>query len=357
MADDLSSQYEARLQRNIQKALSKIQQEFYKSVHTITLKFSSITIEGKVFELKKYPSLKNAIEREIKRMHAFVYSTVVNSIEESWDLSNEKNDLIVDKRLAGAIPAKKAKQILYDPNLDALNEFLKRQEKGLNLSKRVWNAFEPFPAFIEQSLAVGISEGKPATEMARDIKGYLNDPDKLFRRVRDAKGNLKLSKAAKAFHPGQGVYRSSYQNALRLTATETNISYRSADYERWQKLSFVIGIEIKLSNSHEFRKVKGKKVCEICECLTGKYSKDFLFTGWHPRCKCYEIPILLSDKDYDKFEDEILGIGKFDMDKAKGVIEDVPAGFKKFMKDNRDKIKGWESKPYWIADNPQFVSL
>ena len=30
-------------------------------------------------------------------------------------------------------------------------------------------------------------------------------------------------KAAQAFHPGHGVYRSSYKNALRLAATETNM--------------------------------------------------------------------------------------------------------------------------------------
>ena len=66
--------------------------------------------------------------------------------------------------------------------------------------------------------------------MSRDVCGYLRNPDKLFRRVRDKHGNLRLSKAAKAYHPGRGVYRSSYRNALRLTATENNMAYRTADH-------------------------------------------------------------------------------------------------------------------------------
>lgn len=58
--------------------------------------------------------------------------------------------------------------------------------------------------------------------MTRDLRNYLQHPDVLFRRVRDQHGILRLSQAAKDYHPGQGVYRSSYKNARRLTATETN---------------------------------------------------------------------------------------------------------------------------------------
>lgn len=102
---------------------------------------------------------------------------------------------------------------------------------------------------------------------------------KLFRRVRDEHGELQLSKRAAVFHPGRGVYRSSYKNARRLAATETNIAYMTADYERWQQLDFVVGIEIKLSNNHT---LNGVPFTDICDDLKGRYPKDFKFTGWHP---------------------------------------------------------------------------
>ena len=40
----------------------------------------------------------------------------------------------------------------------------------------------------------------------------------------------------------RGVYRSSYNNARRLAATETNIAYRTADHLRWQQMDFVISL-------------------------------------------------------------------------------------------------------------------
>ena len=87
-------------------------------------------------------------------------------------------------------------------------------------------------------------------DLSRDVRQYLKYHNKLFRRVRDKDGVLRLSKAAAAFHPGRGVYRSSYKNALRLTATENNIAYRTCDHLSWNALPFVLGQEIKTSNNH-----------------------------------------------------------------------------------------------------------
>src|SRR5690606_20105860 len=90
----------------------------------------------------------------------------------------------------------------------ALKAFKERTIKGLNLSDRVWKYTNQFRNEIEQGLFVGISEGKSAAAMAQDQKKYLKEPEKLFRRVKDANGKLVLSKAAKEYKPGQGVYRS-----------------------------------------------------------------------------------------------------------------------------------------------------
>jgi hypothetical protein len=54
------------------------------------------------------------------------------------------------------------------------------------------------------------------------------------------------------------------------------MAYRSADVARWEKLDFVTGYEVKLSNNHpEY---------DICDELAGKYPKTFVFKGWHPNC-------------------------------------------------------------------------
>ena len=103
-------------------------------------------------------------------------------------------------------------------------------ENGLNLSDRIWNYTNSFKEEIEMGLDIGLGEGKSASELSSELKRYLNNPDELFRRVRDKHGNLHLSSRAKAYHPGRGVYRSSYKNAMRLAGTETNMAYRITSY-------------------------------------------------------------------------------------------------------------------------------
>jgi hypothetical protein len=299
--------------------------------------------EGK-FTLSQYPSLQKKIDNAIKKLHADLSVTITDGISTSWGNSNKKNNKLVDIRFADKKPSKRARQILYDPNLPALKSFITRKEKGLNLSTRIWNALDPFKMELEAGLGLGIKEGKSAREMAKELKQYQLNPDKLFRRVKDAEGELQLSKRAREYHPGQGVYRSSFKNALRLTGTETNIAYRYSDNLRWQTMPFVIGIDIKLSPAHPRY--------DICDKCAGRYPKDFIFKGWHPNCICFQTPVLISNEEYSKYEDSILGIGE-----APGIkqITVLPAGFNEFIRENYKRIKGWSNTPYWVTDNAQFI--
>lgn len=339
---------EAKNLRNIRRVSARLRQIYADSIQELTLLASSLPYNGQTISLDDYPTLKARINRLIEQMNASVFSTILDGITTGWGLANEKNDGIVDRRLAGRTPSEPARQVLYNANSDALAEFINRKEAGLNLSERVYKSLELFGPEMERSLLLGISEGESAASMTAEIKQYLKYPDKLFRRVRDAEGKLQLSKAASEFHPGQGVYRSSYKNAVRLTGTETNIAYRRSDNTRWAQLPFVVGIDVKTSGNHpEY---------DICDELKGAYPKDFIFVGWHPKCICYQTPRLLTDSEYSKFEDEILGIGTFDGQAGNNITE-PPEGFTKFLEKNAERIKGWKNTPYWIKDNPGYTSL
>jgi hypothetical protein len=336
--------YEKRHLANLKKKEAEIRKAYEDAIHQISIGYNSIVWDGKIFLLKDYPALLNRINAQVKKLHAQVYAATVNGIEESWDLSFEKNNVLVDKRLAGAIPTKKGTSILYDPNIDALDEFIKRKHAGLNLSDRVWGTLDGYKTEMEAALGVGISEGRSANELARDLKRFLNDPDRLFRRVRQNDGTLKLSRAAQNYHPGQGVYRSSFQNAKRVATTETNAAYRNADLERWRTLPFVKGYRINLSNNHpEF---------DICDTLQGVYPLTFNWTAWHPHCRCFLTVEQISDKEYDKFEDDILAGREPDVKK----ITDMPEKFNQYVEKNAERISGWNSKPYWITDNKNITA-
>ena len=179
----------------------------------------------------------------------------------------------------------------FSRNKEAVDAFFSRNEAhgGLNLSQKVWRCTGRLKDEMELALSVSLGRGDSAATVSRHVRQYLKEPERLFRSVRDAEGNLKLSKKAAAYHPGRGQYRSSYKNAMRLTRTETNMAYRAADCNRWSRIPFVVGMEVKRSN-HPFG-------CEVCESLKGKYPKDFVFTGWHPQCRCYIVPVLASEEE------------------------------------------------------------
>jgi len=342
---DPTRQYEQILRANITAINNRIRKIYEQAIIEITFKASSVNYKETLFKLSDYPLLQKQVDALIKKMQPSLYTTIVNSIESSWDLSNKKNDIIVDRRVAGRRLRRKVRQVLYDPNLKAMQAFIVREEQGLNLSDRVWSAVKTLRKELEQALGIGISKGQSATSMATDLKKYLNNPNMLFRRVTNDQGKLVLSKKAREFHPGQGVYRSSYQNALRLAGTETNIAYRTADNVRWQTLPFVTGIQVHTSNNHP--------VPDICDELAGSYPKDFIFKGWHPRCRCYATTKQLSDAEYNRAEDAILNGD--DIPDPEGAITEPHTGFTSFINKNSERIKGWKSKPYFITDNPQYV--
>lgn len=158
-----------------------------------------------------------------------------------------------------------------------------------------------------------------------------------------------MSKAAKAYHPGQGVYRSSYKNALRLTATENNIAYRTADHERWQSIPFVIGIEIKCSNNHP--------VYYICDELAGIFPKDFKYTGWHPFCRCYAVPVLAKQEEFLEYQRKLLASEDVSDFKFTGTVKDVPEKFTSWLKNNETRLNNAKSIPYFLKDNPKYSGI
>ena len=230
--------------------------------------------------------------------------------------------------------------------------FYTQKHGGLNISDRVWGNSLFAKQEIEEIIQQGILQGKSADEISRSVRGYLSNPSKLFRRVRNKEtGALELSKAAKNYHPGRGVYRSSYQNALRLARTEVNAAYRRAEWESYQNNPLITGYKIELSNNHTTT-IKGKKVAlrDICDELAGEYPKSFQWTGWHPQCRCRMVPIFIKEGDF-RSRIRALAAGKLDTWKPSNTVTEPPKAFTDWVADNADRLKAGKQMPYFIADN------
>lgn len=345
MPEDLSKKYEAIHIANRVKLQKRVKKAYLKAIDKIFPLVGSIKLKDKNFNLNNYPVLKRKVKEALKEFHDEVELILVNGIKSDWELSLEKNVSLMSKAYDAKNISDAVKKIIFDPREKALESFLNIKESGLGLSDMVWKYTNQFQSEIEQGIYAGLSEGKSAAKMATEQKQYLQEPEKLFRRVRDADGKLVLSKAAKAFKPGQGVYRSSFKNAFRFTRTITNTAYRTADYDRWNAIPFVLGIDVKLSNNHPR--------FDICDKLVGQYPSTYKHTGFHTQCLCYAVPKLASPEDYDKYEDAILSGNASDYE-FKGSVNDIPQGAKTWYKTNKATIDKYKSQPYFLRDNKKF---
>lgn len=342
--------YDQKHLRNLSKRLRKVQaliDEAARKGAAIGARTGYKDIE-KDFRFDDFPQARREIDALLRELSTALTMNVEEANSEAWGMANAKNDAMVDAMLAstGVDMAKKTTQPWYNKNARALGAFQKRVKDGMNLSTDVWNLGQ-FKKELELSLEMGLGRGRSAAELSRDVRSFLRYPDKLFRRVRDEKGVLRLSRAAREFHPGQGVYRSSYKNALRLTATENNIAYRSADNLRWKQIDFVVGITISVSKTNH-------PVVDICDELQGDYPKDFVFTGWHPFCKCFAVPKTASQEEFIKYQQAILDGEDVDGWQFGGEVKDVPKNFKDWVKENEERISRAKSLPYFLKDNPEY---
>lgn len=303
----------------------------------------------KPFSFDDYPSVKAVMQDATKQLASRMITTIETGSKKQWLFACEKNDGFISSIMDTSKLSKARLKKMQDRNLEALQAFQERKIDGMNLSQRVWKYVGQYKEQLESALDVGLGDGRSAQQLARDVKQNLNEPNRLFRRVRDKRGNLVLSKAARAFHPGRGVYRSSVKNAQRLTRSEINMAYRESDWRRWQSLDFVVGFEIHRSNHEPLCD------CDLCEKLVGRYPKTFRFKGWHPQCMCYAVPILMDEETFDENElgdlKAALNGTTYKKMEAKNVVVDVPDGFKEWVKAHVDAQANWASTPYFIKDN------
>lgn len=229
-------------------------------------------------------------------------------------------------------------------------------DKGLNLAQRIWNYCQQtkseFEVAMSNVIADGMKDGTSAEDIGRQIRQYLKEPDMMYRRYhtvqRLANGQKKDvvtwrrkriidGKVRFVEEPlekvGQGVYRSSRMNALRVARTEINAAYHTTRNERWANEPFIIGQHIHVSPQHD-----PEEDADICDELEGYYPKDFVWNSWHPQCMCTSDPVMISGDEREQFYKRLLNGEDMSNYVSPNRIEDVPDQYKRYIEDNADKI-------------------
>lgn len=342
--------FDRQHRKRVQQYLRRVEKLFDELIESIVFKSAPLELKEGLFQFRKHPKITKYIEATLLQFNKDLRELLTVSTGDSWTLANHKNDLLklnTLKSISKQIPDEVFKKLSEAPqprNLEALKVFQERKVGKFTISDRVWSITQNTKKELEFALDLGLAEGKSAKSLAREVKKHLKEPDRLYRRVRDKHGNLTLSKSAKAYKPGRGVYRSSMANAIRLTKEENNIAYREADQIRIMQNNDIVGYQIQLSNAH--------KIVDICDDLKGFYPKTFVWKGWHIGCMCQRFTVRKTDKE---IIDEINKGINLPPESSQNYISDVPEQFKTYMEQNKEKMESWKSKPSFMVDNKSFL--
>ena len=171
-------------------------------------------------------------------------------------------------------------------NAQAMEHLIRFNPSGIMFSESIWKNLAVTQQQLRSTIIRGLIIGESPAQLSKDIRGFLHEPEKLFRRVKYKKtGKLRLSKAASEYHPGQGVYRSSYMNAMRVSVTEYARAYSEGTIRYAESKNWIKGY---------IWRTGGLNPCADCLDLEGQYFKKGEQVGipLHPLCKCwYELII------------------------------------------------------------------
>lgn len=71
---------------------------------------------------------------------------------------------------------------------------------------------------------------------------------------------------------------------------------------------------------------------------------------WGSNCRCYKIPILKTEEEFWEWD------GRSEASTASvNEVKDVPDSFKKWINENIQRAKSWDSAPYFIRDNDKYI--
>lgn len=324
---------------------------------------------GDTFTWKGNPAAEKRLDQYLKDLANKAGAIIVNGVTQGWKQGEKDARLPVIAKLGTTDEKRAAIQEVCEAAIQERraqgmtgHAYATAKRGGMNISTRVWNLTGNAKQELETIIQNGILEGKSPDEVSRSVKGYLNESNALFRRVRNKEtGNLELSEAARKYHPGQGVYRSAYKNALRLVRTEMNAAYRRAEWESYQNNPLVTSYEIRLSSNHTTT-VKGKikRLHDVCDELAGIYPKTFLWTGWHPNCRCIMLPIVVTPKDFSEYlkARRAKRLEQWQpQDKASQPIAETPKQLTQWAKDNKDRLGIAKATPQFITENKGLISL
>ena len=301
---------------NIEKALLKARNDFVvfnelqlKKIYDIyeqtalELDIMIRNYSGKGFRQNYLYGIRDSVQKEITYLRKKLSFQITNGMKNSVDFGLKTSmfdtyGLIQDQdkiKIGTSWIDKEYGIHRFDASLESYNESkwfslnskavesairFSEQTNGLIFSENIWRNLAQTQKAIRSAVVRGLITGQSAESLSKTIEGFLHQPKKLFHRVKDKKGVLRLSKEAAEYHPGVGIYRNSYMNAMRLARTEYARAFSEGTIRYGQMKKFIKGF---------IWRTGGANPCQECLDLDGQYfpKSDPPSIPAHPNCECY----------------------------------------------------------------------
>jgi hypothetical protein len=330
--------------REVEKAFQRLISQTASAVVKTKLK-------KELFQFKKNSKITERIAQILSEYENSLLGIISTGSARQWNFANEKYNYLKAltlKRIANKIPKEVFQKELLKvaantQNARALLSFQQRKTNGFTLSDRVWNITKQAKEELELAIDLSLTEGQSANTLARAIRKHLNNPNSLYKKIKDKHGNAVLLNNTDYYHVGQGVYRSAYKNAMRLARNEINTAYRTSEQLRIEQNNDIVGVEIHLSPSH--------RIYDMCDELKGVYPKDFKWDKWHVNCMCHRRTIMKTDAEFIR---ELKNGENLPPETSENFVADVPKQYKDWIKENEDKMQNWKRKPEFMEWNEKY---
>lgn len=307
-------------------------------------------ISGKVnqslpFRYADYPHLATHFASIQASLQTQLYDYTVSEIATAWNKSNRDIDAIVKAVFPNATSEKLTKYLNH--NESAQKAFINRNiASGRTLKGRTWLLSNNYLRDVEDTLSIGILNGDSAEVLGKRINKYLNNHqakvDDISKITDKPTKSLLEQRLIDEQNKTSKTISTSKYHAKMLARNEINLAYRNAETERINRLDFIVGYEIKLSNAHP--------MVDICDYVAGKYPKDFVWNSWHPQCLCYRVMILKTVEELDKENEIILRGGELTNDSV-NKVNDIPSNAKDYFQENYERFSKYKNKPYFMEEN------
>jgi len=174
-------------------------------------------------------------------------------------------------------------------NSDAMDFLMRTQYGRITFSNRVWDITWDAEKLIRNRINTGVLLGESVDKVGREIRPYLAEPYARFHRVRKD-GKLVLSKPARAYHPGRGVYRSAFQNSRRLVRTEYARAYNEGMVRYVKRKTWLKGWISRVGSDNP-----APYDASVDGSFFPKDSPPEI--PYHPNCMCYAEPVFAEVPD------------------------------------------------------------